>query len=465
LALRVASPGQGALFGWVFGLAQFGGILYWILCIKELQYLSFLAWFALVLYQSFFMMFLGLAVSWTRTRLGDLGGFGIPVLWVALELVRTHWLFGGFPWGQIGYACAPYPSLLFWTSYLGIYGLTFLVVWVNVFLAQGIALSVGPGRWPAVKTFAIPLLVLSVLWGFGRWRDEKTPLIEKGSVAIVQPNIDQSVKWDRAYSSETYRRLEKWTQAAGQGHPNLILWPETAAPSFLLWTPNDFQRVSAIVREGKAPLLAGCLDLLRNGRGPEDDFNAAIHFIPGGKPAGIYRKRHLVPFGEYVPFQKYLTFLGPVVKDLGSFQAGPAFCAFQAENFSYTPVICYEAIFPEDIREAFAASNADALVNISNDAWYGRTACAYQHAMMAVVRSAEERKPLFRCANTGISLATDPLGRILGQTGLYQETLLTVPVYLAEGPTFYFKWGRGFAWLCLLAAAGMLFFKKAEPYA
>ncbi|HVM32529.1 MAG TPA: apolipoprotein N-acyltransferase [bacterium] len=445
--LREASPGQGALFGWVFGLAQFGGILYWILFIKEVQYLCLPAWLALVLYQSLFPLLLGWAAAGWRRRPGDFLGLWIPALWVGMEFIRTHWLFGGFPWGQIGYALAPYPSFLVLASLGGVYALTFLVVWVNASFARGLVFFFGgeKGRWP--RYWLLPPVLLVLIFGWGSWRVRQTPLALKGSVAIVQPDIDQSVKWDRAYADETYRRLEKWTLAAGRGKPDLILWPETSAPSFLLWTPNDFKRVSGIVRRVGTPLLAGCLDLSRGGQAPEADYNAAVHFRPDGRPQGVYRKRHLVPFGEYVPFQKYLWFLGPVVRDLGSFQPGPSYCSFPAGGFTYSPVICYEAIFPEDIREACAG--ADVLVNISNDAWYGQTACAYQHAMMAVVRAAEERKPLFRCANTGVSLATDPLGRILGQTPLFEQTLLTLPVYESPGPSVYARGGHWFPWGCL----------------
>ncbi len=464
--------------GWVFGLVQFGGILYWIALLREAQYLSFPAWAALVFGLSLFFLVFGFLFSWARARLRSswLFELGVPVLWVGLETIRANWFFGGFPWDQIGYACAPYPSFLFWTSFLGVEGLTFLIVGAGSLGARGLYLlwwegaSVG-SRAVVLKYFVFPAVLTALLGMVGGFEVHRAALTAAGNVAIVQPNIDQSVKWNRTYAEDTYRRLARGTDAAAREKPDLILWPETAAPSFLLWTPGDLATVSGIVRQAKTPILVGCLDLLRTGKAGEADYNAAVYFGAAGKPLGIYRKRHLVPFGEYVPFQKYLFFLGPVVSDLGSFQPGPAYSHFETERFSFTPVICYEAIFPGDIRRAALDTGADVLVNISNDAWYGRTACAYQHAMMAVVRAAEERKPLFRCANTGISLATDPLGRLLGQTPLYQEALLTEPVLTAAGPTFYFKWGHWFAFFCLFLSGILLMVlsilprKKEEPHA
>jgi apolipoprotein N-acyltransferase len=184
-------------------------------------------------------------------------------------------------------------------------------------------------------------------------------------------------------------------------------------------------------------------------QGKTHDFNAAIHFDPAGQPLGAYHKRHLVPFGEFVPLQKYLAFLGPVVGNLGSFERGKEYQDFPVRGFSYTPMICYEAIFPGEVRKALA-TGAEVLVNISNDAWYGRTASAYQHAMMAVVRAAEERKPLLRAANTGISLATDPFGRVLAHTGLYEAGILPVDVVRVKfsGKTLYARWGNWLPWGC-----------------
>jgi apolipoprotein N-acyltransferase len=186
-------------------------------------------------------------------------------------------------------------------------------------------------------------------------------------------------------------------------------------------------------------------------------YNAALHFSPEGVPGGIYRKTHLVPFGEFVPFQKFLSFLGPVIRDLGQLERGRAYSLFQASGFTYSPLICYEVTFPEDARKALL-NGADALVNISNDAWYGNTASPYQHAMMAVVRAAENQKPLLRASNSGICLVTDPFGKVLASSRLFERTVLKGEVFLKRGSgTLYAQWGSWFPKLCLLLlfAAGV----------
>lgn len=461
VAFNKTSPKQGAFLGWFFGFVQFGGILYWIAFLEAAQSLSGLAWFALVLYLSFYFFLFGLIYRILDKKSGW-GVWSAPFLWVALEYIRGSRPWGGFSWGEIGYSQAPYPCLLTLTSLAGVYGLTFMMVWFNAWLAHWfVTVLEGPTETSknssSVKwlSFAFPLLVLMFVIISGEIKIKTTKQKKAGSVVLLQPSIDQDVKWSKANVIATYNRIEKLVMGTTRLHPSLIIWPETAAPSYLLRTPQDLNRVESIIRRSHDSNLVGCLDAPIEKDRETHYYNAAIYFTPNGKPEGIYHKRHLVPFGEFVPFQKYLTFLGPVVGDLGNFDSGRSYEKFNVPDFSFTPMICYEVIFPGDVYQAFR-SNADALVNISNDAWYGRTASAYQHAMMAVVRSAEERKPLLRASNTGICLATDPFGRILNSTRLFDETTLDADVFLIEdSPTLYSRWGN---WLPLLCWVMVIFF-------
>ena len=463
IALHKTSSKQGALLSWFFGFVQFGGILYWIAFLEAAQSLSGLAWFALVFYLSLYFFLFG----WIYRILEKKSGWGFlsaPFLWVALEYVRGSRPWGGFSWGELGYSQAPYPVLLTFTSWAGVYGLTFLMVWFNALLAHEIVIAfeeptenpekLNTGRW---LSFLRPLLVLMLVIISGEIKIKTSPLKKTGSVVLLQPSIDQNVKWSKSNEIANYNKLQHLVRATSPLHPSLIIWPETAAPSYLLRTPKDLNRVETIVRESKISHLVGCLDAPIEKDGETHYYNAAIQFTPAGTPKGIYHKRHLVPFGEFVPFQKYLTFLGPVVGDLGNFDSGKEYEKLNVPDFSFTPMICYEVIFPGDVCQAFK-SNADALVNISNDAWYGRTASAYQHAMMAVVRAAEERKPLLRASNTGICLATDPFGKILGSTRLFDETALDADVLLADsGQTLYSRWGNWLPRLCWVIVALLSF--------
>lgn len=473
IALDETNPRQGAFLGWLFGLAQFGGVLYWIAFLEAAQYLSGLAWAALVFYLSLYCLAFGWAYRWLAGR-GIPEKWMAPCLWVALEYIRGSRPWGGFSWGELGYSQAPYPVLLTLTSWTGIYGLTFLMVWFAIWMAQGILgrKTEDTGFSNSFRYFGRvalgpPSRILLAVLILGSFEIRTTSLQKAGTAALLQPSIDQDVKWSKENEAATYNTLEKLTKEAVPTKPDLVLWPETAAPAYLLWNPGSLKRVVSIVRGSKTFHLVGCLDAQKRNDGQVHCYNAAVAFDPAGRPLGVYHKRHLVPFGEFVPFQKYLTFLGPVVGDLGNFDAGESYKKFQVKGFSYTPMICYEVIFPGDVQKAFQ-TGADALVNISNDAWYGRTASPYQHAMMAVIRAAEERKPLLRAANTGICLATDPFGRILCSTGLFETTWLGTDVLLAFNlpPTFYARWGNWFPRLCWVAMILLVlraFFKKKEP--
>jgi len=458
LALQGAKPKMAAFLGFFFGFLQLGGILYWIAVLQAAEYLSGLGWAVLVFYLSLYFALFGWFYSFLTNRLKISGVWIAPFVWLSLEYLRGSRPWGGFNWGEIGYSQAPYPVLLAFTTIAGVYGLTFLIVWFNVLLAKAVepkALlsdenETGVSGWPRWAYFALPLTVLFFVRMWGIYEVQTTPLKKTGTVVLLQPSIDQTIKWSKSNETATYDKLEKLAGQAQLTHPDLIVWPETAAPDYLLLTPHIFERIRDIVVKSKTFNLVGCLDATRKTGADVSYFNAAVHFSPNGQSLGVYHKRHLVPFGEFVPFQKYLTFLGPVVGNLGDFDSGDSYQKFQTAAFSYSPMICYEVIFPDDARRALL-TQADALVNISNDAWFGWTASPYQHAMMAVVRSAEERKPLLRSANTGISLITDPLGNILNSTRLYEEQVITGDVFVASGePTLYARLGNWFPRLCLV---------------
>lgn len=458
LALRNANAKQGAWLGFVFGFTQLGLILYWIAFLEEAKYLSGLAWFVLVFYLSLYFLLFGAWYCFLVNRLKISGLFIAPFLWLALEYIRGSRPWGGFNWGEIGYSQAPYPSVLVFTTIGGVYGLTFAMVWFNASLAKAMELFLtqpdpipstipNRSRWFLLM---LPLVFLAGLFAVGNHVIKTAALKKSGTAVLIQPSIDQSVKWSKSNEDATYDKIGKLVHSQSSAKTDLIIWPETAAPSFLLMTPKSLARVTSIVRKSSTAQLVGCLDEQRGKDNVTRYYNGAVHFDRAGKPAGVYHKRHLVPFGEFVPFQKYLTFLGPVVGDLGNFDFGAEYQKFQAGGFSYTPMICYEVIFPGDVQKAFK-TGAEALVNISNDAWYGRTASAYQHVMMAVVRAAEEQKPLLRAANTGISLATDPFGRILTSTKLFEETAVKADVLtLSTGQTLYSRWGNWLPRLCWL---------------
>lgn len=453
-ALRGASPALAARLGYLFGFAHLGAILYWIALLEEAQYLSLPAWTILVGYLSVYFAAFGWLLNWSKGRLGNLGPWSAPVLWVALEYFRGSRPWGGFGWGELGYSQAPYPILLRSTTLAGVLGLTFLMVWCNACLEEAYA------RWRAgdrdLAPLRLPALVVgaAIAWGAIGTSGSKFPVL--GKAALLQPSIDQAVKWSPENERATYSILGDLSREGAKTKPSLIVWPETAAPTYLLSDASVLQRVRGIVKGSGASHLVGCLHQEARASGPPGQYNAAVLLDPGGSSRGFYGKIHLVPFGEFVPFQEQLSFLGPVVGELGNFTRGPSHRSFEVEGFTFAPLICYEAVFPWDVRGA-SRTGAQVLVNISNDAWYGRTASAYQHALMAVAACATVRKSLLRSSNAGICLATDPDGRISGSTELYERRALGVEVKAAPGgSTFYERWGDWLPVGCWLGLLGLL---------
>ncbi len=450
LALEGTTPRQAAFLGYLFGFAQLGSILYWIAVLEEAKYLGPLGWAALVGYLSvYYALF-----AWILRRATAMGFSSLwitPILWLGCEYLRGSQPWGGFNWGEIGYSQLPYPNLIFWAGLAGEYGITFFILlvnayWVNVLLKRFKGFSMPAGEW--ARLF-FPVICIFTFASIANFIISSTPLHSVGRVALLQPSVNQEEKWTKAFENETYDRYENLIRTCAKSNPDLILWPETGAPDLLKLNPALLSRVSRMVVEGGAPELVGCLDVSKEAQGGLDYFNAAMEFDEKGRSGMLYHKRHLVPFGEFMPFQKYLSFLGPIVSDLGNFTPGDRFEKLSARSFTYSPTICYEAIFPGDMRRA-SQTGADALVNISNDAWYGHTAAAFQHAQMGIMRSAELRRPLLRAANTGISYITDPFGRLLISTSFFtQQTVIGDVLVVSHPMTFYAAWGNWLPELCL----------------
>jgi apolipoprotein N-acyltransferase len=269
------------------------------------------------------------------------------------------------------------------------------------------------------------------------------------TVALVQGNIAQALKWDPTRQLEnlvTYQRLS--LMAALERQPALIVWPETAV-SFSLDDPRRREPVLAVARAAETPLVVGAPHVDRaTGR----VFNSAFLVDATGVVAGRYDKVQLVPFGEYVPLRRLLFFADWFVTGgIGEFTPGPAVKLFTSPAGRFGVTICYEAIFPELVRLAFA-DGAEFLVNITNDAWFGRTAAPYQHLAMATVRAVENQAYVVRAANTGISAIIAPDGRIVQASGLFTREVVTGTIAPRSRTTFYTRYGDVFARAALGAA-------------
>jgi apolipoprotein N-acyltransferase len=280
----------------------------------------------------------------------------------------------------------------------------------------------------------------------------------------VQGNIEQDQKWSPAMRLETvdrYIRLSKEAIAREDGPPALLVWPETALPFLIDDNPYLRKLEQSLIRKEKIWLLAGApyyKEVDVKDPQPTKEFlayNSAYLFAPDGSVAGRYDKQHLVPFGEYVPLSDYVSLPGPLVENIGNFSSGKPGRPLSCQGAAIGVLICFESIFPELARD-WTASGANLLVNITNDAWFGRSSAPWQHLSMAVLRAAENRRSLARSANTGVSALIDPLGRIIGASPLFQPFYLMADVPLLQTKTVFVSFGYHFGLICLLASIILL---------
>lgn len=385
-------------------------------------------------------------------------------LWTALEFLRAH-LLTGFPWELLGYSQHHRLALIQAADVTGVYGLSFLIVTINaaVFL---LVWQIFKRRWQgAPVTFRasatavlIGLLCFGGAFGYGQWRlgqiDVLVAAAPKPTVAVVQGNIDQARKWDPAFQAASVDKYLQLSLKALGGFPDLIVWPETATPFYLHESSALTDRVVRFVRSANVPLLVGSPFYQERG-GKIDYYNSAYLLDADGRVAGRYDKVHLVPFGEYVPLRRLLPFVGKMVPQVGDFRPGRKGAVLRWADRHLGVQICYEIIFPSLARQ-MTVNGADLLINITNDAWFGRTAAPAQHFSMAVFRAVENRRTLVRAANTGISGFIGPGGEVLARTGLFADATMNRPVPLLTGQTFYTRFGDVWAWGCLVVSVVMI---------
>lgn len=386
--------------------------------------------------------------------------FMIPVLWVSLEYIRSFFL-SGFPWELLGYSQFGNLNLIQISDIFGVYGVSFLIALSNgaiflVFLCwkgkdwQGTPTS-KPLAAGAMATF---ILLFSLIWFYGKWRvlsvDELASASPSARVTVVQGNIEQTKKWDAAFRYATTKKYLDLSFSAKAQKPDIIVWPETAAPFYFLHNERMTEIVLKGIRETDTNFLIGSPSVTRGENGPEYH-NSAYLIRPDGTVSDKYDKAHLVPFGEYVPLKRWLPFLGKIVEHVGDFTPGTEGKTIQLGNYSLGVQICYEIIF-SNLSRKMARNNANLLINITNDAWYGTTSAPYQHFSMTVFRAVENRRSLVRSANTGISGFIDPVGRVIAQTHLFQDAVVTRSVPVLSEKTLYTQFGDFFAVACLSVA-------------
>ncbi|MCL1979739.1 MAG: apolipoprotein N-acyltransferase [Proteobacteria bacterium] len=470
-----ARPGRSLLAGFVFGLIYHLILLYWILIVLgHYGGLSLgLSLPALVLLAAYMACFpaascwlIGLIASRHGNRDPSVAAliWTAPVAWVGFDYLRSV-LFTGFPWMDLGYGLFGQPMLIQAADLGGHHLLTFSLMLVNSLAAAGLdrigraSRSARGGRWPILLAVA----VLASIAGYSalRYQTVATTLARapKAKVAVIQGNIDQSIKWSKTFKTATIDTYLKLSQPMmREAGAELVVWPETALP-FYPQEDSLIHRVIDSFAADKTWLLTGTptFTVTAGEDGAEQIryFNGALLLGPGGQVGGEYTKQHLVPFGEYVPLRSWLPFLQPLVINVGDFSAGTEQGPLVLGAMRLGMLICYESIFPEIARES-VARGANLLVNITNDAWYGRSSAPYQSMAMAGLRAVENRRALVRAANTGISGFVDPLGRIIDRTDIFVPAARVAAVPLLDQPTVFARGGHWFGLICLVIGASLI---------
>jgi apolipoprotein N-acyltransferase len=314
------------------------------------------------------------------------------------------------------------------------------------------------------STLAALLLVL-VPWLWGRQvlragERAASPPVAARTVALVQGNVAGEIKWSGKHQAEILRTfLDLSAQAAARRpRPIVAIWPETATGSYLRKQLDQALAVAAFAARSGVPVFTGYADYAWDAQGHPQSFNSAGLFAPDGRLGPAYAKRHLVPFGERMPFQRLFPWLGRLELGQAEWTPGRRSVLFPSAAGAFACLVCFEAIFPDLARDDVRAG-ARWLVNVTNDEWFGNGAALHQHADMSVLRAVENGVPLARCANTGLTLVADAYGRVTATLPVFQPGVLVTelpPPAASRTPTLYTRLGDWPGWMSLLALAGLV---------
>jgi len=454
------SPAKGFLLGMITGTLFHLGLIYWV-TVSMITYgrLPF-AVSLLVLFLFAFVLGIFIAVPvglgcYIRKYLRLSLPITLPFLWTAAEYVKS-WILTGFPWENLGYSQFRTLPVIQIADITGVYGITFLIVFTN-----GVLFSLASGcfrkqkiRWKEISALVL-LLAVTLLYGQARLNrvdKENDPPVK---ISLVQPNIPQNVKWNPDYRKKTLQKLETLSLKSTDQKPDLIIWPESATPFFFQSAGPHKKMVETIVRQASTHLLFGSPSYEKI-PGHTRLFNSAFLVTPDNRIQGKYNKIHLVPYGEYIPLKPLFPFLDKMVAGIGDFSSGNMIKNLEIPRSAFAVIICYEIIFPDLVRK-FVRNGAGFIVNITNDAWFGRTSAPYQHLSMSALRAVENRRYVVRAANTGISAFIAPSGKIFKQTDIFTDDSITAMIHKRTNLTLYTRYGDLFALFCTAAALLFVF--------
>jgi apolipoprotein N-acyltransferase len=472
VALDGKRAGRAYVLAYATGLPFFAGLFAWIWMVPAWNLLDSVLVQGLYLPQ--YIALWGLGLGWIRRRTGASPALVAPALWVVSEYGRAHAGFLSLPWMFLGHSQHAHPLLTQVSALTGTYGLSFLVVLTNVGIAEAI-MRVSRRRPAGVAWRCVPrsalvpagvaaaLVAATLAYGVVVLSQASGP--EPLRVAVIQGNVPIRPGNPRAVVD----RNAALTLEAARDGPALIVWPESSVPGDVEHHAPLRRAVSQLAVDTGAHLLVGSNESAKfsDKQLQGKVYNSLVLFSPAGVIEGVYRKQRLVPFGEYVPLERYVAWPAALVGARGNSMPGEARAALAAGPVTFRAIICWEIIFPDYVREV-VGRGAQFLVLATNEAWFGDTAAPHQLLAMTALRAAENRIAIVRAANSGVSALIDPFGRISRRLvngegrDVFVEGTLGGEIPLVEGTTFYTRYGDLFAFF-MIGLVGVLVVRTWRP--
>ncbi|MCA9400274.1 MAG: apolipoprotein N-acyltransferase [Candidatus Omnitrophica bacterium] len=435
----VRSRGFG--YAYLCGFVFFLGTLYWI------GFVTTFGMLMLVAYLSLYFALFGLGCSFARKMSSFQKLIFLPSLWTVLEYTRAH-LLSGFSWASLSLSQYQNTTLIQMADVTGMFGVSFLIVFTNV------SIWLITIRDRPLKRGLSLIFVFFCVMAYGRFHPFNRLPPERVKVAVIQGNIAQEEKWDPMLWPHNIEQHFRLTREAALENPDVIIWPETSLPGYFEADDPHKIALQKLVDDIQIPVLVGSI-LFDEGR----YYNAAVLVSPQAAGEQIYRKRHLVPFGEYVPFRKYFPYLADMIP-IEDFNAGQTFDILTLPRKDHTilklsVMICFEDAVLY-MPERFVSNGANVLVNITNDAWFHDTKAPFLHLQSSVFRAVEHRRSIVRAANTGVSCFINPHGTITGcvQNEAGKKTYVSgyrvAEVALIDRKSFYSVFKDVFVYMCFV---------------
>jgi apolipoprotein N-acyltransferase len=469
-SLRPFTLWQGFLIAWLSGIVWYLGTDYWVFPVMTgyggLHWLlaapiTLAAAFGMGLHHAMFGLLVVLMAR--RSNLGNRRPLLMaPVFWVAIEFFRDR--ITGFPWNLLGGSQVDNVPFARIAQTTGVYGLSFAIMLVNCAFVAALLLY-GKRR----KNLMISAVAAAIALQIGVLA-KPAPIPATHQAVLVQANapVLNQPEWTPRYFDQTISDLVRISVEAAKprrssenrssdsrlsdnhlsDNPGLIIWPESPAPFFIA-DPRLQQWLVAMAQDTNSYLVVGSLGETQDASGKQQLLNSALVMDPHGNMVGRYDKIHLVPFGEYIPFQNLLFFASKLTREVGDFGRGTERKVFNLNGTHAGVFICYESVFPEEIRE-FTANGSQVLINISDDLWYGETGAPAQHLQMARMRAMENHRWILLATNNGTTASIDPFGRVVKRAPRNVRTALVTPFEPQNESTFYTRNGDVFAWTCVV---------------